>query len=97
MAEDDQHDYLRMHKSYANLMADEAFTPPGFRLKLGMKDINLVLETAASSQDAHADQGVCCTTDGFRRSRRAAATWIGPLVALDVDEDAGLKKKGTSA
>ena len=38
-----------LHSGYASIMAEGRFDPPGFRLALGMKDINLILETAAAS------------------------------------------------
>jgi 3-hydroxyisobutyrate dehydrogenase-like beta-hydroxyacid dehydrogenase len=38
-----------LHASYANQIADQKFEPAGFRLVLGLKDINLVMQTAAAS------------------------------------------------
>jgi len=38
-----------MHAGYANLIAEEKFQPAGFRLALGLKDINLILQTARES------------------------------------------------
>ncbi len=38
-----------LHYSYAKIMAEGQFEPPGFRLALGLKDINLILETGAAS------------------------------------------------
>lgn len=35
--------------TYANIIAEHKFDPPGFRVPLGLKDINLVLQTAAES------------------------------------------------
>lgn len=35
--------------NYANIIAEQKFDPAGFRVKLGLKDVNLVLQTAAES------------------------------------------------
>jgi len=85
-----------MHKIYANIMADEAFSPAGFRLALGAKDVNLVMQTAASSQTP-------MPLGNLLRDRwhTAMAKGRGDLdwsaIALDAAEDAGLKPKGTPA
>ena len=62
---------------YAKQIADERFEPAGFRLALGLKDINLI------SQRRHRDprrcrSAACCMTAGFRQSPKAAAISIGP-------------------
>ncbi len=38
-----------LHSGYATQIAEQRFSPAGFRLTLGLKDINLILATAASS------------------------------------------------
>jgi 3-hydroxyisobutyrate dehydrogenase-like beta-hydroxyacid dehydrogenase len=38
-----------LHHSYAQIMAEGQFEPAGFRLALGLKDINLILSAAAKS------------------------------------------------
>jgi 3-hydroxyisobutyrate dehydrogenase-like beta-hydroxyacid dehydrogenase len=35
-----------VYESYGRMIADEQFSPPGFALKLGLKDLRLALETA---------------------------------------------------
>ena len=35
-----------VYANYGRIMADERFEPAGFALKLGLKDVRLVLETA---------------------------------------------------
>lgn len=85
-----------MHKNYASLMADQKFSPAGFRLVLGLKDINLVLQTAASCQTPMPlgsllhDRWLSALAKG-----RGDLDWSA--VALDAAEDAGLKQKGTPA
>ena len=85
-----------MHKNYASLMADQKFSPAGFRLALGLKDINLVLQTAASCQTPMPlgsllhDRWLSALAKG-----RGDLDWSA--VALDAAEDAGLKQKGTPA
>jgi 3-hydroxyisobutyrate dehydrogenase-like beta-hydroxyacid dehydrogenase len=34
------------YKNYGSIIAEERFSPPGFRLPLGLKDVRLVLQTA---------------------------------------------------
>ncbi|MGH8728274.1 MAG: NAD-binding protein, partial [Burkholderiales bacterium] len=38
-----------IYQNYGRIIAAEAFEPAGFKLTLGMKDINLVLDTAEAS------------------------------------------------
>jgi 3-hydroxyisobutyrate dehydrogenase-like beta-hydroxyacid dehydrogenase len=38
-----------VYQNYGRALAEERYQPPGFRLALALKDINLVMETAASS------------------------------------------------
>jgi 3-hydroxyisobutyrate dehydrogenase-like beta-hydroxyacid dehydrogenase len=39
-----------IYQNYGKAIAEERYTPAGFRLSLGLKDIDLVLETASSSR-----------------------------------------------
>jgi 3-hydroxyisobutyrate dehydrogenase-like beta-hydroxyacid dehydrogenase len=39
-----------IYQNYGRIVATEQYTPPGFRLSLGMKDINLVLDSAQASR-----------------------------------------------
>jgi 3-hydroxyisobutyrate dehydrogenase-like beta-hydroxyacid dehydrogenase len=38
-----------VYQNYGRALAEERYQPPGFRLALALKDINLVMGTAASS------------------------------------------------
>jgi len=85
-----------MHAGYANLIADEKFEPAGFRLVLGLKDINLILETARDSTTPlplasllH-DHWISAVAKG-----RGDLDWSA--VALGLAEDAGLKPKVKTA
>ena len=79
-----------MHAGYANLIAEEKFEPAGFRLALGLKDINLILQTARDSTTPlplasllH-DRWLSAVAKG-----RGDLDWSA--VALGLAEDAGLK------
>jgi 3-hydroxyisobutyrate dehydrogenase-like beta-hydroxyacid dehydrogenase len=78
-----------MHAGYANLIAEERFEPAGFRLALGLKDINLVLQTARDSTTP-----VPLASLLHDRWLSAMAKGRGDLdwsaVALGLAEDAGL-------
>lgn len=41
-----------VYKNYGKAIADESFTPAGFELKLGLKDVRLALEAAAEFNSA---------------------------------------------
>jgi len=79
-----------LHAGYAKLIAEQKFQPAGFRLSLGLKDINLVLETAADSLTPMPmagllhDRWLSAVAKG-----RGELDWSG--VALGVEEEAGLK------
>lgn len=78
-----------MHAGYANQIADQKFEPAGFRLILGLKDVNLVMQTAAASMTPMPlacllhDRWVSAVAKG-----RGDLDWSA--VALGVAEDAGL-------
>jgi 3-hydroxyisobutyrate dehydrogenase-like beta-hydroxyacid dehydrogenase len=80
-----------LHAGYANLIAEQRFEPAGFRLALGLKDINLVLQTAAESAtplplaSLLRDRWLSAVAKG-----RGDLDWAA--VALGVAEDAGLKR-----
>ena len=78
-----------LHHSYASIMAEGRFEPAGFRLVLGLKDINLILETAAASTTPlplasllH-DRWLASVAKG-----RGELDWSA--IAIDVDENAGI-------
>jgi 3-hydroxyisobutyrate dehydrogenase-like beta-hydroxyacid dehydrogenase len=78
-----------LHSGYANQIAEQKFEPAGFRLALGLKDVNLIVQTAAASMTPlplgsllH-DRYVSAVAKG-----RADLDWSA--IALGVMEDAGL-------
>lgn len=81
-----------LHHSYASIMAEGRFEPPGFRLALGLKDINLILDTAAASftplplASVLHDRWLASMAKG-----RENLDWSA--VILDVAEQAGIKAK----
>lgn len=82
-----------LHQGYANQIAERRFEPAGFRLALGLKDINLVLQTAAASAmpmplaSLLHDRWLSAVAKG-----RADLDWSA--IALGVAEDAGLREAG---
>lgn len=84
-----------LHHSYASIMAEERFEPPGFRLALGLKDINLILGAAAASitplplASLLHDRWIASVAKG-----RADLDWSA--IALDVAENAGIKPRASS-
>ncbi len=79
-----------MHYGYAKQIAEQKFEPVGFRLVLGLKDVNLILQTAAASTTPlplasllH-DRWLSAVAKG-----RGDLDWSA--IALGVAEDAGLK------
>jgi 3-hydroxyisobutyrate dehydrogenase-like beta-hydroxyacid dehydrogenase len=82
-----------LYANYGRQIATHTYTPAGFRLKLGLKDANLVLNAAnrmnvpmplAQLMQARFQSGVA--------KSRGELDWAG--VALSVAEDAGLKPGG---
>jgi 3-hydroxyisobutyrate dehydrogenase-like beta-hydroxyacid dehydrogenase len=85
-----------LFSGYGKIIAEQRFEPAGFRLALGLKDINLVLQTAAESTTPlptasllH-DRWLAGVAKG-----RSDLDWTA--IALDVAEDAGLKQKAVNA
>lgn len=78
-----------LHSGYANLIADQKFEPAGFRLTLGLKDVNLIAQAAAASMTPMPlasllhDRYVSAVAKG-----RGNLDWSA--IALGVAEDAGL-------
>jgi len=78
-----------VYQGYGKQIAEERFQPAGFRLALGLKDISLVLQTAAASAmpmplaSLLRDRWLTGMAKG-----RADLDWTA--VALGVAEDAGL-------
>jgi 3-hydroxyisobutyrate dehydrogenase-like beta-hydroxyacid dehydrogenase len=78
-----------LHSGYANQMVEQRFDPAGFRLTLGLKDINLIMDVASAS----------CTPlplGSLLRDRWVSAVAKGrgdldwSAIALNVSEDAGI-------
>jgi 3-hydroxyisobutyrate dehydrogenase-like beta-hydroxyacid dehydrogenase len=84
-----------LHHAYAKIMAEGQFEPAGFRLALGLKDINLILGTAARSvtplplASLLHDRWLASMAKG-----RQDLDWSA--IILDVAEQAGIKA-GTAA
>jgi 3-hydroxyisobutyrate dehydrogenase-like beta-hydroxyacid dehydrogenase len=78
-----------LHSGYANQIAEQRFRPAGFRLTLGLKDVNLIMQTAAASMTPMPfasllhDRYVSAVAKG-----RGDLDWSA--IALGVAEDAGL-------
>jgi len=79
-----------VYQIYGKILAEEKFQPAGFRLVLGLKDVNLVLQTAAAASmpmplaSLVRDRMLAALAKG-----RADMDWTA--VALGAAEDAGLK------
>jgi 3-hydroxyisobutyrate dehydrogenase-like beta-hydroxyacid dehydrogenase len=79
-----------LHAGYANLIAQSRFEPAGFRLALGLKDVNLIMATAAASVTPMPlasllhDRWMSSVAKG-----RENLDWSA--IALDVAEQAGIK------
>lgn len=80
-----------IYQNYGRIIAEERYTPAAFLLSLGLKDINLVLQTAESTQmpmpiaSLLHDRFVASIAKG-----RGDMDWSA--LALGVSEDAGLGK-----
>ncbi len=80
-----------VYQGYGPIIAHGVFTPAGFRLPLGLKDIELVLQTAGA---AHAPM----PTASLLRDRFISAIARGrsdldwSAIALGAADDAGLKE-----
>jgi len=79
-----------LHYAYAKTIAERKFSPAGFRLVLGLKDVNLILQMAAESTTplplASLLHDRCLS--GVAKGR-GDLDWSA--IALNVAEDAGLK------
>lgn len=80
-----------VYQNYGKAIAQERYTPAGFKLSLGLKDIDLVLQTAASSKmpmplaNLLHDRFVSALAKG-----REELDWAA--LALGASEDAGLPR-----
>jgi 3-hydroxyisobutyrate dehydrogenase-like beta-hydroxyacid dehydrogenase len=79
-----------IYQNYGRAIAQEQYEPAGFKLSLGLKDVDLVLQTAQESQmpmplaSLVHDRLIAAVAKG-----RGDIDWTG--LALGVSEDAGLK------
>ncbi|MFI5176528.1 MAG: NAD(P)-dependent oxidoreductase [Terriglobia bacterium] len=79
-----------VYQNYGKAIAQERYSPAGFRLALGLKDVDLVLKTAAAAQmpmplaSLLHDRYITAMAKG-----RESMDWSA--LALGVSEDAGLK------
>jgi 3-hydroxyisobutyrate dehydrogenase-like beta-hydroxyacid dehydrogenase len=79
-----------IYQNYGRLIAQEQYEPAGFKLSLGLKDVELVLQTAKESQmpmplaSLVRDRLISAVAKG-----RGDIDWTG--LALGVSEEAGLK------
>lgn len=82
-----------VYQGYGAAIAHQRFTPPGFRLPLGLKDVELALRTAAEvkapmpTASLLRDRFLSALAKG-----RAELDWSA--VALGASDDAGLKPPG---
>jgi 3-hydroxyisobutyrate dehydrogenase-like beta-hydroxyacid dehydrogenase len=79
-----------IYQNYGRAIAQEQYEPAGFKLSLGLKDVDLVLQTAQESQmpmplaSLVHDRLIAAVAKG-----RGDIDWTG--LALGVSEEAGLK------
>ncbi|HEY9821689.1 MAG TPA: NAD-binding protein [Candidatus Sericytochromatia bacterium] len=79
-----------IYQNYGRLIAQEQYEPAGFKLSLGLKDVELTLQTAKESQmpmplaSLVRDRLISAVAKG-----RGDIDWTG--LALGVSEEAGLK------
>lgn len=82
-----------LYQNYGRMIAEHRYTPAGFQLALGLKDVSLALQTAAAAQTPMPlasllhDRLIAQAAKG-----RADLDWSA--LALGVSEDAGLAPKG---
>jgi 3-hydroxyisobutyrate dehydrogenase-like beta-hydroxyacid dehydrogenase len=78
-----------IYESYGHRMLARQFRPPGFKLKLGLKDVNLMLQ---ASQDAAAPLPVAALVKNHLLTSiaRGRGDWDLSSVILVARENAGL-------
>jgi 3-hydroxyisobutyrate dehydrogenase-like beta-hydroxyacid dehydrogenase len=80
----------RAYEGYGKLIAENKFEPPGFRLVMGLKDVNLVSQTAEASRVPMPIASL--VRDRFLASLakgHAEIDWAG--ISLNASEDAGIE------
>src|SRR2546422_10524333 len=84
-----------VYQGYGKQIAENSYAPPGFRLSLGLKDIDLVLQTAATGPmpmplaSLLRDRWLAAVANGRENLDWSAA-------ALGVAEDAGIRVRAAS-
>jgi 3-hydroxyisobutyrate dehydrogenase-like beta-hydroxyacid dehydrogenase len=84
-----------VYQGYGKQIAENSYEPPGFRLSLGLKDIDLVLQTAATGPmpmplaSLLRDRWLAAVANGRENLDWSAA-------ALGVAEDAGIRVRAAS-
>ncbi len=66
-----------IYQNYGMIIAEERYEPAGFKLRLGLKDVNLMRE-AATTWALRCRLPICCEINLPRRSSAGWATSIGP-------------------
>lgn len=81
-----------IYKNYGSIIAEERFGPAGFRLALGRKDVQLVAETARTSNVPMPFLGTLLNRYAARMAKGGGELdWTS--IAIDVAEDAGLSRR----
>lgn len=84
-----------IYKNYGRIITDAAFDPPGFRLALGRKDVELVAETARASAVPMPVLSTLVSRFAARVAKGGGELdWTS--IALDVAADAGLPPRTKS-
>jgi 3-hydroxyisobutyrate dehydrogenase-like beta-hydroxyacid dehydrogenase len=79
-----------LYQNYGKQIAEKRFEPAGFRLKLGMKDVNLAIQTATASSMPMPFASLL--HDRFIASvARGRGNWDWTGIAVNSAEDAGLQ------
>jgi len=78
-----------IYKNYGRIIAEQQFEPPGFRLALGRKDVQLVAETARSS-DVPMPFLATLVNRYTARIAKGGGEQDWTSIAIDVAHDAGL-------
>jgi 3-hydroxyisobutyrate dehydrogenase-like beta-hydroxyacid dehydrogenase len=79
-----------LYQNYGKTIAEQKFEPAGFRLRLGMKDVDLAVQTAAASSMPMPFASLL--HDRFVTSvARGRGNWDWTGIAVNSSEDAGLQ------
>ena len=81
-----------IYKIYGGLIAEERFSPPGFTLRLGLKDIRLAL-AAADGKEIALPLASLIRDNYLKAITRGDEALDWAALALVAQEDAGLARK----